>query len=116
VCFSSLKCLIWCKLDIVNCTILTDPPNRVINCTMDVNDPSCNFTCNTGYELTGSATRSCQADGSWSGTNASCIIGLSINIPQFFCIITRDLFLCSSVSSANKWRAPLSEHNHYCCV
>ena len=26
---------------------------------------TCNFTCNTGYELTGSDTRTCQSDGSW---------------------------------------------------
>ena len=27
---------------------------------------TCSFTCNTGYELTGSDTRTCQSDGSWS--------------------------------------------------
>jgi len=27
------------------------------------------FTCNTGYELTGSDTRTCQSDGSWSGSD-----------------------------------------------
>ena len=32
----------------------------------------CNFTCNTGYELTGSDTRTCQSDGSWSGVVTSC--------------------------------------------
>ena len=30
------------------------------------------FKCNLGYNLTGSATRRCQADGSWSGTQPSC--------------------------------------------
>ena len=33
---------------------------------------SCKFTCNTGYQLTGSNTRTCQSDGSWSGTNVMC--------------------------------------------
>ena len=33
---------------------------------------TCNFTCNTGYELTGSDTRTCQSDGSWSGTDIIC--------------------------------------------
>ena len=32
----------------------------------------CNFTCNTGYELTGSDTRTCQSDRSWSGTDIVC--------------------------------------------
>ena len=35
----------------------------------------CRYTCNTGYELTGSrAGRTCQADGSWSGFADSCTI------------------------------------------
>ena len=35
---------------------------------------TCSFTCNTGYELTGSSQRTCQSDGSWSGSPVSCII------------------------------------------
>ena len=33
---------------------------------------TCSFTCNTGYELTGSDTRTCQSDGSWSGNDVIC--------------------------------------------
>ena len=33
---------------------------------------TCSFTCNTGYELIGSATRTCQSDGSWSGSDVVC--------------------------------------------
>ena len=33
---------------------------------------TCSFTCNTGYELTGGDTRTCQSDGSWSGTDNVC--------------------------------------------
>ena len=33
---------------------------------------TCSFTCNTGYELTGSDTRTCQSNGSWSGSNNVC--------------------------------------------
>ena len=32
----------------------------------------CSFTCDTGYELTGSENRTCQSDGSWSGISAMC--------------------------------------------
>ena len=32
---------------------------------------TCSFTCNTGYELTGNGTRTCQRDGSWSGSDGS---------------------------------------------
>ena len=33
---------------------------------------TCSFTCNTGYELTGSDTRTCQSDGRWSGNDDVC--------------------------------------------
>ena len=35
---------------------------------------TCNFRCDAGYELTGSDTRTCQSNGSWSGSPASCTI------------------------------------------
>jgi len=48
-------------LKIVVCPSLTDPNNGMINCSLeDEGVPSyedtCSFTCNTGYELTGSDT------------------------------------------------------------
>ena len=54
--------------------------NGVINCSLrDDGVPSyedtCNFTCDTGYELTGSDTRTCQSDGIWSGTETTCTDG-----------------------------------------
>ena len=33
---------------------------------------TCSYTCNNGYELTGSETRTCQTDGTWSGSDAAC--------------------------------------------
>ncbi|XP_065893685.1 CUB and sushi domain-containing protein 1-like isoform X2 [Dysidea avara] len=61
----------------VPCLSLTDPNNGMITCLLgDDGVPSyedtCSFTCNTGYELTGSDTRTCQSDGSWSGSNDVC--------------------------------------------
>ena len=44
---------------------------------------TCSFTCNTGYELTGSDTRTCQSNGSWSGTNTVCRRGMII----FLCTV-----------------------------
>ena len=62
---------------LVNCSSLTNPNNGVINCSIrDDGVPSyedtCSFTCNTGYELTGSETRTCQSDRNWSGSNVTC--------------------------------------------
>jgi len=64
---------------IVSCTLLDDPTNATINCSLgDDGVPSyedtCNFTCNTGYELTGSPQITCQSNGSWSGSPVSCTI------------------------------------------
>ena len=65
---------------IVLCPTLTNPDNGVMNCPLgDDGVPSyedtCSFTCNTGYELTGSDTRTCQSDGRWSGTDSVCSKG-----------------------------------------
>ena len=62
---------------LVNCTSLNNPDNGVMNCSLgDDRVPSyedtCSFTCNTGYELTGSDTRTCQSNGSWSGSDVVC--------------------------------------------
>ena len=65
---------------IVQCPVLTAPMNGLVSCSL-INDSifsyedTCSFTCNTGYELTGSDTRTCQSDGSWNGTNTTCSRG-----------------------------------------
>ena len=64
-------------LQSVPCTSLTDPINGMISCSLgDDGVPSyedtCSFTCNTGYNLSGSETKTCQSDGSWNGSNATC--------------------------------------------
>ena len=58
-------------IHIVPCPPLPQPENGMINCSLGDDDvPSyedtCSFTCNTGYELTGSETRICQSNGSWN--------------------------------------------------
>ena len=65
----------------VPCPSLTDPNNGVMTCSLGDDgvpyyEDTCSFTCNTGYELTGSDTRTCQSDGSWSGTETVCGRGL----------------------------------------
>ena len=62
---------------LVSCPSLTNPNNGMINCSLgDDKVPSyedtCSYTCNTGYQLNGSDTRTCQSDGSWSGSDAMC--------------------------------------------
>ena len=62
---------------LVSCPPLSSPSNGIINCSLrDDEAPSyedtCSFTCNTGYVLTGTDTRTCQSDGSWSGNSTMC--------------------------------------------
>ena len=45
---------------------------------MGYDGDTCSFTCNTGYELTGNGTRTCQSDGSWSGSYDVCRRGILI--------------------------------------
>ena len=40
-------------------------------------EDTCSFTCNTGYELTGSSSRMCQSDENWSSNDTLCTRGES---------------------------------------
>ena len=67
-------------LIIVTCPPLSDPSNGMVNCSLAddgvaSHGDTCTYTCNTGYELTGGGTRTCQSDGSWSGSDAMCSRG-----------------------------------------
>ena len=67
-------------MNTAQCLELLNPPNGMISCSLGDDrvhsyEDTCNFICDTGYELTGSNTRTCQSNGSWSGNNNSCIRG-----------------------------------------
>ena len=59
------------------CPLPANPNNGTSNCSLGDNvvlsyEDTCSFTCNTGYELTGSDTRTCQSNGIWSDSEAVC--------------------------------------------
>jgi len=67
-------------LSIVICPSLADLSDGAISCSLGNDgvpsyEDTCSFTCNTGYELTGSNIKTCQSDGSWSGTQTICSRG-----------------------------------------
>ena len=84
---------------LVPCPSLSDSSNGMINCSLgDDGVPSyedtCSFTCNTGYELTGSDTRTCQSDGSWSGNNTMCNRGEYVSCVCVMCSLI-GVHICS---------------------
>ena len=63
---------------LVTCPLLNSPNNGTVSCSLRDNGipnpgETCSFTCNTGYQLIGSAIRSCQNNLRWSGNDAICI-------------------------------------------
>ena len=83
------KGVYWLHVNVLNFTtdIQCDnssviiPDNGNVSCTsgkvgVGYKGDTCNFTCNTGYELTGSDTRICQSDENWSGSDAVCRRGM----------------------------------------
>ena len=62
----------------IQCDNLSTPANgEITSCSsgrkgVGYEGDTCSFTCNTGYELTGSDTRTCQSNGSWSDSDDVC--------------------------------------------
>jgi len=59
----------------VSCTTLTAPDNGTVDCTGNLFEDTCTFSCDDGFDLTGSEIRTCQSDRTWSGTQAVCTQG-----------------------------------------
>ena len=84
---------------LVTCPLLTAPTNGMTDCSLGGNgipNPGdvCSFTCNIGYEVTGSTTRTCQDDGSWSESHAMCSRGeypFKHNLASYVCTIYYDI-------------------------
>jgi len=66
----------------IQCDNLSTPSNgEITSCSsgregVGYEGDTCSFTCNTGYELIGSDTRTCQSNGSWSGSDDVCRRGM----------------------------------------
>lgn len=59
--------------DIINCTTLQDPKNGFKNGAVFSYESKVSFGCNKGYELSGTASVTCQADGTWTFPQPSCL-------------------------------------------
>ena len=68
-----------CVLDVsflstaVDCGALTNPANGQVSHTSGTAfEQNATYSCNTGYNLVGDSTRTCQATGQWSGSAPTC--------------------------------------------
>ena len=64
----------------VTCSNLTDPTNGILNCSFGGDSvahvgETCNYVCDTGYILNDTINRTCQNNGTWTGTDAMCSRG-----------------------------------------
>ena len=57
----------------IDCGPLTDPTNGQVDTSSGTTFGStATYTCDTGYTLSGSQSRTCGADGMWSSSNPVC--------------------------------------------
>ena len=58
---------------VVDCGPLSDPDNGMVETPQGTTfGQEATYTCNNMYDLVGDGTRTCQADGVWSGTDPTC--------------------------------------------
>ena len=75
--YNLLQLIIYLQTHVVLCTSLSSPINGSISCnSTDVShyEDQCLFSCDPGYELTGSSSRQCLPNGLWSGQTVTCNI------------------------------------------
>ena len=116
----------------VQCTSLSSPTNGNISCNstgVSHYEDQCSFSCDPGYELTGSSSRQCLSNGSWSGSDVTCDIlhcdnltdGIEYSVLANDCgsefgsvcrvecntgyrAVGNDTFTCVSVNDTVEWR------------
>ena len=90
--FMHISFIMCMYFTIVNCSSLSNPNNGTINCSLGNDgvpsyEDTCSYTCNTGYEITGSDTRTCQSNGSWNGSDDVCRRGTYVHFDSNACCI-----------------------------
>ena len=79
---------IFLILAVVDCGNLTDLTNGQVNHTAGTTfGQTATYSCNTGYNLVGDSTHTCQATGQWSGSAPTCdgmLLRMAISFFFFF--------------------------------
>ena len=68
----------------MDCGSFTDPANGQVDHTSGTTlGQTATYSCNSGYNLVGDRTRTCQAIGNWSGSAPTCQSMYVINLASF---------------------------------
>ena len=60
----------------LDCGTLVNPTNGAVDTASGTTyGQKATFTCDTGYGIQGDSSRTCGADGQWTGNNPTCVIG-----------------------------------------
>ena len=72
---------------VVNCNALSDPANGQVSTNRTTFGETATYICNTGYNLVGDSTRTCEAAGQWSGSEPTCerMLLLNTHLPLSIC-------------------------------
>ena len=57
---------------VVDCGSLLNPQNGAVNTSGTTLNSVANYSCNEGYEINGTMTRTCGDDGNWSMVEPNC--------------------------------------------
>ena len=57
---------------VIDCGGLSSPTNGEVTVSTTTFGSTANYTCDTGNDLVGDTTRTCQADGQWSRSEPTC--------------------------------------------
>ena len=56
----------------ISCESLSDPANGMVSLVSESTSLIAEYECNPGYYLTGNASRKCDCNGQWSGSDVTC--------------------------------------------
>ena len=56
----------------ISCESLCDPENGMVSLVSDSTSLIAEYECNPGYYLIGNASRMCDCNGEWSGSDVTC--------------------------------------------
>ena len=78
----------------MDCGTLSDPANGQVNHTSGTTlGQTATYSCNTGYNLVGNSTRTCQSTGNWFGRAPICQgMLLKDDLTLFMCVCTQNMF------------------------